>query len=147
MGTTERARYTALAAGLALYFVVCIGAVTFFALVVGPRFEEVFKSMHAELPLMTRCLLATFAFIRHYLLFILGGIFGLFLNVGLMMLSRPTFTVHSPFLAMKSLSRRSLFVTIPVGTDGEIVEEYDDLDRPGFVLIRVGGRHAFHLRA
>ena len=27
MGTTERARYTALAAGLALYFVVCIGAV------------------------------------------------------------------------------------------------------------------------
>jgi len=61
-----------------ILFVVCIGAVVFFALVVGPRFEEVFKSMHAELPLMTRCLLGTFSFIRQYLLYISGTMIGLF---------------------------------------------------------------------
>ncbi len=43
-----------------ILFVVCIGAVVFFALVVGPKFEDVFNSMHAELPLMTRCLLSYF---------------------------------------------------------------------------------------
>ena len=61
-----------------ILFVVCIGAVIFFALVVGPRFEEVFKSMHAELPFMTRCLLGTFAFIKQYLLLIAGVLIGLF---------------------------------------------------------------------
>jgi len=61
-----------------ILFVVCIGAVLFFALVVGPKFEAVFNSMHAQLPLMTRCLLATFNFIRHYILFMSVGIFGLF---------------------------------------------------------------------
>ena len=59
-----------------ILFVVCIGAVIFFALVVGPKFEEIFNSMHAELPLMTRCLLATFDFIKHYILFIIGGVVG-----------------------------------------------------------------------
>jgi len=59
-------------------FVVCIGAVIFFALVVGPKFEDVFKSMHAELPLMTRCLLATFDVIKHYLLMFIGLGVGLF---------------------------------------------------------------------
>ena len=61
-----------------ILFVVCIGAVLFFALVVAPKFEDIFKSMHAELPLMTRCLLGTFDFIKHYFLFIIGGLFGLF---------------------------------------------------------------------
>jgi len=56
-----------------ILFVVCIGAVMFFALVVGPRFEDVFNSMHAQLPAMTRYLLATFDFIKHYLLYIIGG--------------------------------------------------------------------------
>jgi type IV pilus assembly protein PilC len=46
---------------------------------VAPKFEEVFSAMHAELPLMTQCLLATFSFIKHYLLLIAGGIFVLFL--------------------------------------------------------------------
>jgi len=59
--------------------VVCIGAVLFFALVVGPKFEAIFNSMHTSLPLMTRCLLASFDFIKHYFLFIFGGIFGLIL--------------------------------------------------------------------
>ena len=51
----------------------------FFALVVGPKFEDVFKSMHAELPLMTRCLLGAFSFIKHYILYMAGGVFGVFL--------------------------------------------------------------------
>ena len=54
-----------------------------------------------------------------------------------------SFTVHSPVLAMTSLSQRSLFVTLPVGTVGKIIEEYDDLDRPGFVLIRLAGDTLF----
>ena len=61
-----------------ILFVVCIGAVLFFALVVAPKFEDIFTSMHATLPLMTRCLLASFDFIKHYMLFIAGGIVGLF---------------------------------------------------------------------
>ena len=61
-----------------ILFVVCIGAVLFFALVVGPKFEAIFNAMHAQLPLMTRCLLATFGFIKHNLLIIAGGFFGLF---------------------------------------------------------------------
>ena len=61
-----------------ILFTVCIGAVVFFALVVAPKFEAVFTSMHAELPLMTRCLLATFDFIKHYILFIFGGMISLF---------------------------------------------------------------------
>ena len=60
-----------------ILFVVSIGAVIFFALVVGPKFEAVFKSMHAELPLMTRCLLATFNFIKQYLFLIAGAITGI----------------------------------------------------------------------
>jgi type IV pilus assembly protein PilC len=58
---------------------VCLGAVIFFALVVGPRFEAVFNSMHAELPLMTQCLLNFFDFIRNNLLYISGGLFFMFL--------------------------------------------------------------------
>jgi type IV pilus assembly protein PilC len=61
-----------------ILFVVCIGAVLFFALVVAPKFEDIFKAMHAELPLMTRCLLGTFDFLKHYFLFIIGGLVGLF---------------------------------------------------------------------
>ncbi len=61
-----------------ILFTACIGAVLFFALVVAPKFEDVFNSMHAQLPLMTRCLLATFGFIKHYFLFIAGCAFGLF---------------------------------------------------------------------
>ena len=59
------------------------------------------------------------------------------------MLYATSFTVHSPFLAIKSLNGRSFFVTLPVGTVGEIIEAYDDLDRPGFVLIKVAGDTLF----
>ncbi len=59
-------------------FVVCIGAVVFFAMVVGPKFEDVFRSMNAELPMMTKGLLGTFAFIRQYFLYMVAGSVGLF---------------------------------------------------------------------
>ncbi len=62
-----------------ILFVVCIGAVIFFALVVGPRFESIFNSMHAHLPIMTVCLLRTFGFIKSYILLIFGGLFVFFI--------------------------------------------------------------------
>jgi type IV pilus assembly protein PilC len=52
--------------------VVSIGAVMFFALFVGPRFEDIFTSMHADLPMMTKALLGTFDFIKHNFLWIVG---------------------------------------------------------------------------
>jgi type II secretory pathway component PulF len=58
----------------AILFVVCIGAVMFFALVVGPKFEDIFHQMHAQLPMMTQYLLATFNFIKHYILLIIGAL-------------------------------------------------------------------------
>ena len=61
-----------------ILFVVCIGAVVFFALVVGPKFEDIFKAMHAELPPITQLLLNSFDFIKHYILMIIGSLFGLF---------------------------------------------------------------------
>src|SRR5262249_14261529 len=62
-----------------ILFVVCIGAVIFFALVVGPRFETIFTQMHAQLPFLTRCLLSTFDFIKHYLMLMVGIIVVFFL--------------------------------------------------------------------
>jgi type IV pilus assembly protein PilC len=61
-----------------ILFVVCIGAVVFFALVVAPKFEDIFNSMHAELPPMTKGLLAVFAFIKHDIFLIFGAAAGIF---------------------------------------------------------------------
>ena len=61
-----------------ILFTVCIGAVLFFALVVGPKFEDIFNQMHTQLPAMTKYLLATFDFIKHYFFMIAGGITGTF---------------------------------------------------------------------
>ncbi|MEI7999033.1 MAG: type II secretion system F family protein [Candidatus Omnitrophota bacterium] len=61
---------------------VTVGAVVFFALVVAPRFEEIFNSMHAELPVMTKMLLGTFKFIKQNILFIFGGATGIFFLAG-----------------------------------------------------------------
>ncbi len=61
----------------AILFVVACGAIAFFAFFVGPRFEEIFKSMGTTLPLITVILLGTFNFIKtkiFMLLGILGGI-------------------------------------------------------------------------
>ncbi len=47
-----------------ILFGVSMGAVIFFALFVGPRFESIFKSMGAELPLITVILLSVFKVIK-----------------------------------------------------------------------------------
>ncbi len=62
-----------------ILFFVCIGAVMFFALVVGPRFEEIFASMHADLPGITKGLLASFNFIKHNLFLLIGGTIAAFI--------------------------------------------------------------------
>jgi type IV pilus assembly protein PilC len=59
----------------AVLFVVCMGAVAFFALFVGPRFEAIFTSMDAELPWITSTLLDIFRFIKEKILLLIGGIF------------------------------------------------------------------------
>ncbi|MBF0484045.1 MAG: type II secretion system F family protein [Candidatus Omnitrophica bacterium] len=56
-----------------LFFVAC-GAIAFFALFVGPRFEGIFNQMSIKLPLITVILLATFAFVRNYFFYIVGAI-------------------------------------------------------------------------
>ncbi len=59
-------------------FVVCVGAVAFFALFVGPRFEEIFISMKAELPAITSMLLKSFKFIKQKFFYIIGAIIAFF---------------------------------------------------------------------
>ncbi|MBF0511530.1 MAG: type II secretion system F family protein [Candidatus Omnitrophica bacterium] len=51
-----------------ILFVVCNGAVVFFALFVAPKFESIYQAMHYHLPIITQCLLNFFSFMRHYLL-------------------------------------------------------------------------------
>lgn len=48
----------------AILFAVANGAIAFFALFVGPRFEDIFDKMDAKLPLITSVLLAIFRFIK-----------------------------------------------------------------------------------
>lgn len=64
----------------AILFGVSIGAVVFFALVVGPKFESIFTQMGAELPLITKVLLAIFKFIKQkFFMLILGIVGGVYL--------------------------------------------------------------------
>ena len=58
----------------AILFLVAVGAVAFFALFVGPRCEAVFKSMGAELPLITTLLLSFFKFLKSNFLLINASI-------------------------------------------------------------------------
>jgi type IV pilus assembly protein PilC len=60
----------------AVLFVVCLGAISVFALFIGPRFESIFNEMKVELPLITRVLLGAFRFIKSNFLFVLMGIGG-----------------------------------------------------------------------
>ncbi len=62
-------------------FVVCLCAIAFFALFIGPRFESIFTTMNVDLPLITRILLGTFRFIKqNFLLLVLvtAGVIFLF---------------------------------------------------------------------
>ncbi|MCA9404353.1 MAG: type II secretion system F family protein [Candidatus Omnitrophica bacterium] len=60
----------------AILFCVSCGAVVFFALVVGPKFEEIFVSMGAQLPMITVVLLAIFKFIKQQFLLLIAAIVG-----------------------------------------------------------------------
>jgi type IV pilus assembly protein PilC len=61
----------------AILFMVSMGAVMFFALFVGPRFQAIFESMGADLPLITVVFLSTFAFIKKNILLIIGSAVGI----------------------------------------------------------------------
>jgi type IV pilus assembly protein PilC len=61
----------------AILFFICMGAVAFFALFVGPRFENIFNSMGVDLPLITRILLGSFRFIKENFLVLIGGTVGI----------------------------------------------------------------------
>jgi len=61
-------------------FVICMGAVAFFALFVGPRFENIFNTMGVQLPMITRFLLDSFRFIKNNLIWlVLAATTGFFL--------------------------------------------------------------------
>lgn len=70
--------FSAIMYPLVLFFI-CMGAISFFALFVGPRFEDVFQQMNVELPLITKVLLTSFRVIKTNFLkivvFIAGIIF------------------------------------------------------------------------
>ena len=55
----------------AILFCVAMGAIVFFALFVGPKFESVFTQMNAELPLLTVWILALFNFMKTYFIHLL----------------------------------------------------------------------------
>jgi type II secretory pathway component PulF len=57
-----------------ILFAVSMGAIAFFALVVGPKFKSIFDSMGVELPWITSTLLAIFDFIKENILFLIGGV-------------------------------------------------------------------------
>ncbi len=61
----------------AVLFCVCMGAISFFALFVGPRFEAIFTSMNVQLPLITKVLLTSFRIIKQNFLKIMLGFIGL----------------------------------------------------------------------
>jgi type II secretory pathway component PulF len=56
-----------------ILFCVSMGAVGFFALFVGPRFESIFEAMNVDLPIITIVLLAVFSFIKKNLLILVGS--------------------------------------------------------------------------
>ncbi len=62
----------------AILFCVSMGAVAFFALFVGPKFESIFKQMNADLPTITVVLLTVFKFIKAYFFLLTGAAVGCF---------------------------------------------------------------------
>jgi hypothetical protein len=55
------------------------------------------------------------------------------------MSSTPHFQVHTTLLVMKSSGSQEAYVTVSVGTVGEILDGTEKLKDPGFVKIRVNG--------
>jgi len=60
-----------------LLLVVSIGAISFFALTIVPRFTEIFASLNVPLPFLTKKLLQVFEFIRTKFFFILSVFVGI----------------------------------------------------------------------
>ncbi len=58
----------------AILFCVACGAIAFFALFVGPKFEEIFTAMNAKIPLITTWLLGAFRIVRVNFIWITGGL-------------------------------------------------------------------------
>lgn len=56
----------------AILLFVAVGAIIFFALVIGPRFKSLFESFEVELPLITKVLLDIFDLIKSKFLVLLG---------------------------------------------------------------------------
>jgi type II secretory pathway component PulF len=63
----------------AILFCVSLGAIAFFALFVGPKFEDIFTSMNADLPWITVQLLSFFKFVKKKFFLILLGMGFLFI--------------------------------------------------------------------
>jgi hypothetical protein len=55
------------------------------------------------------------------------------------MSSTSRFQVHTPLLVMMSTGPKETYVTLSVGTVGEILDVPDKLSRPGLVTIHVYG--------
>lgn len=66
----------------AILFCVAIGAITFFALVIGPRFEALFQSFNTKLPLPTQVILDIFRFLRTNFLVLILAIGAILLLMG-----------------------------------------------------------------
>lgn len=62
-------------------FVICVGAIGFFALFVAPRFETIFTSMNVDLPGLTKVLLFVFKFVKSNFLLIIAACVGFFFMI------------------------------------------------------------------
>ncbi len=62
----------------AVLFVICVGAVIFFAVFVGPTFERVFKDMNITLPPLTQAMMVIFKLIKEQFLLLFAGAIGIF---------------------------------------------------------------------
>ena len=60
-------------------FVICVGAIAFFALFVAPRFESIFTSMRVDLPVLTKVMLFVFKIVQKQILLIVGSMIGGFM--------------------------------------------------------------------
>lgn len=63
----------------AILICVVMGALLFFALYIGPKFEAAYASLDLELPALTKYLLATFTFLRKNILLIFGILCAIFI--------------------------------------------------------------------
>lgn len=81
-----------------ILFAVSMGAVAFFALVVGPKFQSIFESAGAELPWITKTLLSLFSFIKKNFLILIMGTVALIFTV-----KQYTKTYQGKFLLEKIL--------------------------------------------